>query len=282
MEWLKYEYSRKLFGKEILKMWKSWIIDISLIVAIFYCIYFSISNFNKTEELIQMYSSIIIGIILPILISILIPLVFKHIEKLMKNFYWSEKQVLIYRDLLEIITRIVDSLNRSMGLEPDFPELRGYYDIQEAENSIKDVEKSALERYNKLCSSIAADPVFNKDIYNDDNIDEQITNLSIIYMPILSNYCTDKTVILFFSILLTNLIKLKECIFLFDNKRYWTRARVDAFNQIRNISGEILPLYKKIFPIVNAEYEQNESKNNVELYANAMFENIEGVTDNAN
>ena len=263
MEWLKYEHSRKLFYKEILKMWKSWIIDFSLIVAIFYCICFSISNFNKTEELMQMYSSIIIGIILPILISILIPLAFKHIENLMKNFYWSEKEVLIYRDLLEIITRIVDSLNRSMGGKPDFPELRGYYNIKEAENNIKDVEKSALERYNKLCRSIAEDPVFNKDVYNNDNIDEQIINLSIIYMPILSNYCTDKTVILFFSILLTNLIKLKECIFLFDNERYWTRARIDTFNQIRNISGEILPLYKRIYPIVDAEYEQNKNKNNI-------------------
>ena len=75
---------------------------------------------------------------------------------------------------------------------------------------------------------------------------------------------------------------MKENIFLFDNERYWTRAKIDTFNQIRNISDEILPLYNRIFPIVNAEYERNKNQNNLELYAEVMFENIEGVTDNAN
>lgn len=283
MEWLKDEYCRKLFGKEILKMWKSWTVDFTLIIVISYCIYFFVANnANETEEVIQMCLSIIIGIILPILISILIPLLFNHKDTLMKNFYWSEKQAHIYRDILEIITRIVDSLNRSMGIIPDFPELRGFYDISEANTNIKKVEVSALERYKKLHESIAEETNFNKGIYNADNIDEQITNLSIIYMPILLNHCTDKTVILYFSILLTNLIKLKENIFLFDNERYWTRAKIDTFNQIRNISDEILPLYNRIFPIVNAEYERNKNQNNLELYAEVMFENIEGVTDNAN
>lgn len=100
-------------------------------------------------------------------------------------------------------------------------------------------------------------------------------------MPILSQFCTDNTVKLYFSILITDLIKLKECITLFNNERYWTKARRDAFNQIRNIATESSPIYNKIFPIVEAETNR-ESQNGIELYEEAMFENIKGVVNSGN
>lgn len=280
MEWIKDEHCRKKFFQELKKLWQCWLFDILLIIAVIGCIVYIILNINFQGNEISNIITLIGIVALPILISIIIPLIFNHVNTLFNNFYWSEKRTFIYRDLLEIITRIIDSLNRSFGNEPDFPELRGYYDIAEANHNIARVSNSAIEI---LEHPLLADDIinFNLDIYRADNIDEQITDLSVIYLPILSQFCTDNTVKLYFSILITDLIKLKECITLFNNERYWTKARRDAFNQIRNIATESSPIYNKIFPIVEAETNR-ESQNGIELYEEAMFENIKGVVNSGN
>ena len=196
-----------------------WLIDVFIFIVVVSSIYFLIISIDSKTPLNITVSSII----LPASLSILINTITNHVKKWNDNSEWGEREVVVYRDIIETFTKILVAFHRDYGnpLEPQT--LRGFYDLKMLSNSIQILQVLINEQQV---------PQFEN--YNLLNISEFVDKLSIQYTSILSNNCTHSAVNLYYMIIMTHLIKLNEAVKQIENPRLMAQARCDISIQLNN------------------------------------------------
>ena len=219
MEWWEDPFSRKIRLREFKRLWYLWLIDVLIFIVVVSSICFLIISIDAKTPLNITVSSII----LPASLSILINTITNHVKKWNDNSEWGEREVVVYRDIIETFTKILVSFHRDYGnpLEPQM--LRGFYDLNMLSNSIQVLQVFIKEE---------RIPQFNN--YRLLNISELVDKLSIQYTSILSNNCTHSAVNLYYMIIMTHLIKLDEAVKQNENPPLMEQANHDILIQLNN------------------------------------------------
>ena len=262
MEWWEDPFSRKIRLREFKRLWYLWLIDVFIFIVVVSSIYFLIISIDSKTPLNITVSSII----LPASLSILINTITNHVKKWNDNSEWGEREVVVYRDIIETFTKILVAFHRDYGnpLEPQT--LRGFYDLNMLSNSIQILRVLINEQQV---------PQFEN--YNLLNISELVDKLSIQYTSILSNNCTHSAVNLYYMIIMTHLIKLDEAVKQIENPRLIGLGRCDISIDL-NYYLESLPfLYRIVYPIVEKGMKLETMTHDINYYRSKMFENITGA-----
>ena len=258
MEWWQDPFSRKIRIKEVIKLWYFWVPDFLLILIVIISTCFLLNSAITKTSL----NIIINSIVIPAALSILISIVPVQLKKWEQNSEWTEREVLVYRDLLETFTKILISFHRDFDnfLEP--PILRGFDSIQDLLQSIENLKTLIAPR---------TEVEFKN--YNQCNISDLISKLTVQYSAILANNCTNSAVNLYYTIIMTHLIKLDESIKQTSNLQLKEDAYKDVYIQLNNYLESLPFLYKIIYPIVEKGMELNKMKHDINYYNQKMFEN---------
>ena len=262
MEWWEDPFSRKIRLREFKRLWYLWLIDVLIFIVVVSSICFLIISIDAKTPLNITVSSII----LPASLSILINTITNHVKKWNDNSEWGEREVVVYRDIIETFTKILVSFHRDYGnpLEPQM--LRGFYDLNMLSNSIQVLQVFIKEE---------RIPQFNN--YRLLNISELVDKLSIQYTSILSNNCTHSAVNLYYMIIMTHLIKLDEAVKQIENPTLMEQARHDILIQLNNYLASLPFLYRIVYPIVEKGMKLETMTHDINYYRSKMFENITGA-----
>ncbi len=266
MNWWEDSYSRKIRFREFKRLWYLWLIDILMIISIVGCIYFLIISINSETPTNTPTNIVISSIILPALLSILIGSVSHHLKKWDNNSEWAEKEVIIYRDIIETFTKILVSFHRDYGNPMEPLLLRSFYDLNMLSNSIQTLKVFIAQRQLPELEN-----------YQILNISELIDKLSIQYASILANNCTNSAVNLYYTIIMTHLIKLNEAVSRLTIPQLIEQATDDILNQLNNYLESLPFLYRIVYPIVEKGMKSETMTYDVNYYKTKMFTNILGT-----
>jgi|GEM_PF-1642638 hypothetical protein len=265
MEWWEDPFSRKIRFKEFIQMWPYWFIDTLFILSIVCSIWYLIKSHNSSDTISEI---IILSIVLPITITVLITFLFSHCKKWNTNSEWAECEVVIYRDIIEALTKILVAFHRDFKNPLEPPRLRGFYDLNMLKNSISN-----------LRVFINSKAHFNTQNYQILGISNLIKTLSVQYTSIISNNCTNSSVKLYYMIIMTHLIKLDEAISQLENLQLTGEANIDVYRQLWNYTESLPFLYKIIYPIVEKGMNLEAMKYTFNYYEQEMFGNIPNINE---
>ena len=258
MEWWEDPFSRKIRSREFMRMWFYWSFDVLLLLPIAYSILYKITTKNSSDTPWGIITS---DILLPITITVFITFLFAHFKKWDANSEWAEREVVVYRDIIETLTKILVSFHRDFGNPLEPPILRGFYDLNMLNNSI-----STLKVF------INSRATFTIKNYQNLGISNLIEKLSVQYTSILSNNCTNSAVNLYYMIIMTHLIKLDEAIAQLTNTPLTEDATSDVYRQLFNYTESLPFLYKIVYPIVEKGMNLEPMKHDINYYEKKYLE----------
>ena len=122
---------------EFFKMLPYWLLCCAILYLVKYL--FEFVNLSVYKEFIEI-------IIIPLLLSIFVSLIFLFINIYNKRVLWADKKISIYRDLLEIFSRIIVSMHRDFDNPIEAPLFRGYLPLNEAEQRLSELYNFAKEK----------------------------------------------------------------------------------------------------------------------------------------
>lgn len=265
MEWWEDPFSRKIRYREFKRMWLYWSIDILLFLPIVYSIWYQITIKNSSNTT---WGIVISGVILPIAITILFTFLFEHFKKWDANSEWAEREVVVYRDIIETFTKILVSFHRDFGNPFEPSRLRSFYDIDMLKNSIRN-----------LRVFINSKGDFDIQNYQSLGISNLIEKLTVQYTSIISNNCTNSAVKLYYMIIMTHLIKLNEAMSQLTNPSLIEDAKNDVYIQLFNYTESLPFLYKILYPIVKKGMNIETMKHDINYYEQEMFRNNKSGVD---
>jgi hypothetical protein len=176
------------------------------------------------------------------------------------NSEWAEKEVIIYRDIIETFTKILVSFHRDYENPSEPILLRSFYDLNMLSNSIQTLKVFIAQR--QLPELVN---------YHILNISELIDKLSIQYASIFANNCTNSAVNLYYTIIMTHLIKLNEAVSRLTIPQLIEQANEDILNQLNNYLESLPFLYRIVYPIVEKGMKLEAMTHDVNYYRTKMF-----------